>query len=119
MADLTASQVEGSMYRDFKWSGSEKKIAQRAFEAARESVLAGIMAEFKAKAAAAATVVEMWAVEDYLRDSRQQVQELLDYRYSVLLMVFARLIREGHMDEGQLAGLAAEKLEMIRQILSL
>jgi hypothetical protein len=50
---------------DLKWSASEKKVAHQAFEAARHSALAGIVAEFKAKAAAAATVSDMWAIEDY------------------------------------------------------
>ena len=42
------------MRRD-TWTGGEKKIAHRAFEAAREKVLAAAFAEFKAKAAAATT----------------------------------------------------------------
>ena len=58
----------------------------------------------------------MWAVEDYLRRPRRECEELFDYRYSVLPLVFARLIREGHLDEGQLTGLAEEKLEFIRRV---
>ena len=103
---------------DLKWSDSEKKIARRAFEAALESTLAGIIAEFKAMAAAAATPSEMWAVEDYLRQRRREVDELFDYRYSQLILVFARLIREGRLDEARLAGLSKDKLEMIRHVLS-
>lgn len=106
------------MSRD-EWTPSEKKIAQRAFDAARESVHAGMLAEFKARAEAAETTEDMWSVEDYLRKQRREIDELLDYRYSVLLMVFARLIREGHLNEGQLAGLAEDKLEMIRRYWSL
>jgi hypothetical protein len=34
---------------DLKWSASEKKIARRAFEAALELTLEGIMADFKVK----------------------------------------------------------------------
>jgi len=103
---------------EIRWSASEKKIALRAFEAASESALAAIMAEFKAKAAAAATPDEMWAIEDYLRRRRRQVDELFEYRYSQLLFVFARFACEGHLDEARLAGLSAEKLEIIRDIRS-
>jgi hypothetical protein len=103
---------------DLKWSASEKKSARRAYDAALELTLAGIMAEFKAKAAAAAAPSEMWAIEDYLRRRRREVDEIFDYRYSQLLLVFARLIREGHLDEAQLSGLAKEKLEIIRYLLS-
>jgi len=103
---------------DLKWSGSEKKVARRAFEAALDSALAGIMAEFKGKAAAAATPSEMWAIEDYLRQRRREVDEMFDYRYSQLAYVFAHLICKGHLDEAQLAGLSAEKLDIIRHLAS-
>jgi Photoprotection regulator fluorescence recovery protein len=103
--------------RDLKWSASEKRIARRAYEAASESMLAGVVADFKAKAAAVATPSEMWAIEDHLRQQRLQIDELLDYRYSQLPLVFARLIREGHLDEARLNGLSDEKLEIIRRFL--
>ena len=104
---------------DMKWSQSEKKIARRAFEAALDSTLAGIMTEFKAKAAAATTPSEMWAIEDYLREQRREVEGVFDYRYSQLLFVFANLIGRGVLDEAQLAGLSADKLEAIRDTRSL
>jgi Photoprotection regulator fluorescence recovery protein len=103
--------------RDLKWSASEKKIARRAYEAASESMLAAVVADFKAKAAAVATPSEMWAIEDHLRQQRRQIDEILDYRYSQLPLVFARLIREGHLDEAHLNGLSDEKLEIIRRFL--
>ena len=86
---------------DLKWSASEKKVAHQAFEAARHSALAGIVAEFKAKAAAAATVSDMWAIEDYLGQRRREIEELFDYRYSQLPLVFARLIGEGHLSSSR------------------
>ena len=104
--------------RDIKWSSSEKRIARQAFDAALESVLAGVMVEFKARAAAASTWSEMWAVEDYLRRSRREIDETFDYRYSQLLFVFARLIRGGNLKEAQLAGLSEQKLTILRDMLS-
>lgn len=103
---------------DLKWSASEKRIARRAYEAALGTALAGIMTEFRARAAAAATPSDLWAIEDYLRRRRREVDEIFDYRYSQLLFIFARLIREGHLDEARLAGLSEEKLATIRSILS-
>ena len=100
---------------DHRWSGSEKKIARRAFDTALESALAKIMAEFKAKAAAAMSPSDMWDIEDWLRLRRREVDELFDYRYSVLTLVLGRLIAEGLLDEGQLVGLAEEKLVQIRR----
>lgn len=104
--------------RDLKWSHSEKKIARRAFDAALDSALASIMAEFKVKAAAVATPSEMWDLEDYLRQRQREIEDMFDYRYSRLPYVLARLICLGYLDEAQLAGLSAEKLGIIGEIRS-
>jgi hypothetical protein len=101
-----------------EWSNAEKKVARRAYEAARQAVLAVTLAEFKAKAAAATTIDDMWSIVDGLRQRRRELEELLDYRYSQLPLVFARLIVEGHLDEGQLAGLSDDKLAEIRRDVS-
>jgi hypothetical protein len=81
-------------------------------------VLAAVMAEFKKKAAAAATPSDMWDVEDYLHQRRREIDDLLDYRYSQLVFVFGRLIHEGYLDEAQLAGLSEDKIAGIRRYLS-
>jgi len=104
--------------RDLTWSGSEKKIARHAFDAALDTALAGIIAEFKAKAAAVTTPSEMWAIEDHLRQRRREIDAMFDYRYSQLIFVFAQLVYKGYLDEAQLAGLPADKLEIIRDIRS-
>jgi hypothetical protein len=104
---------------DLKWSPSEKRVAREAFDSALESALARVMAEFKRRAGAAATPSDLWEIEDYLRQQRREIDETFDYRYSQLLLVFARLIREGHLDESQLAGLAGEKRDILRSLLSL
>lgn len=96
------------------WTSAEKKIARRAYEAARQAVLAKTLAAFKAKAAAASTVDDMWEVRDYLREQQRDLDELLDYRYSQLTIVFARLIEEGHLQADQLAGLSQDKLDEIQ-----
>jgi hypothetical protein len=104
---------------DLRWSPSEKKVARSAFEAALESALANVMAEFKRRAEAATTPSEMWEIEIYLRQQRREIDEAFDYRYSQLPMVFARLIHAGHLDASRLSGLSEEKLEVIRSCLSL
>jgi len=106
------------VFRDVKWSPSEKKIARRAFDAALKSALAKVMTEFKRMANAASTPSEMWVIEDFLRQQRREIDESFDFRYSQLPLVFARLIREGHLDESLLAGLSEEKREIIRSFLA-
>jgi len=106
-------------FHDLKWSPSEKKVARSAFDAALESALAKVMAEFKRRAGAATTPSEMWEIEGYLHRQRRQIDETFDYRYSQLPFVFARLIHAGHLDESRLDGLSMEKREIIRAVLSL
>jgi hypothetical protein len=101
---------------DLKSSDSEKKVARRAYEAALDAALGGIVAEFKMRAAAAATASDIWAIEDYLRRQRRHIDDLFDYRYSHLCLVFAQLICLGHLDEKALEGLSGEKLETIRDM---
>ncbi|MCS3448886.1 MULTISPECIES: hypothetical protein [Bradyrhizobium] len=107
------------MYRDLQWSPAEKKIARKAYDSAVECALAKVMVEFKSRAVAAATPSEMWEVGAYLHQQRGELDEMFDYRYSQLPLVFARLIREQHLDEALLAGLSDEKRQVIRSILSL
>jgi hypothetical protein len=92
-----------------EWSKSEKKIARRAFEAALDKALARAIADFKTRAAAVSTPLEMWTIGDDLRRQRREIDALVDYRYSQLRHVFAQLIRLGLMDETALAGLAETK----------
>ena len=81
-------------------------------------MLAKVIAEFKTRASAATTPSDLWEIEDYLGQQRRKIDEMFDYRYSQLPLVFTRLIREGHLDESSLSGLSEEKLEIIRSYLS-
>jgi len=104
---------------DIKWSEAEKQIARRVFNAALQAELAEIMSNFKVQAATIATPDEMWAIQDFLFRKRREIDEKYDYRYSQLLLVFARLVREKRVREEELQGLSAEKLSYINRILSL
>ena len=109
---------KGRDMRDLKWSPSEKKTARAAFDEALETALAKVMSEFKAKAQATSTPSDMWQIEDYLREQRRGIDDMFDYRYSQLPVVFARLMYHGYLDESRLAGLSDEKRQSIRSIFS-
>jgi hypothetical protein len=105
--------------RDLKWSDSETKIARRAFDAAVQRERAAVMSRFKELAASASTPQDMWAVEDYLTKQRRQIDAKYDYRYSQLIFVFGRLLREQWVKEEELKGLSEEKLVYVRRIAEL
>ena len=100
--------------RNWKWSPAEKGIARKAFEQALEEELRQIVADFQNEAAAVKDATELWEIESWLARRRKVIDEKYDYRYSVLAIVFGRLLRERRVKESDLQGLAPEKLELIR-----
>jgi hypothetical protein len=54
-----------------------------------------------------------------LTPDSQDINRRYDYRYSVLPIVFAHLIRDGRLSEDALKGLRPEKLELIKRGASL
>ncbi len=101
------------------WTDAEKKIARRVFEAALHRELAEVMAEFKSTAANAKQPDDMWAVEEYLAQTRRYIDAKCDYRYSQLNLVFGKLLREKRIEARELKGLAEEKLSYIHRVASL
>jgi hypothetical protein len=65
--------------------------------------------DFKARAAAVAEPHEMWSIQEYLARKQREIDRKYDYRYSQLHLVFAQLIRQGRVQQAQLAGLSEEK----------
>ena len=104
---------------DLKWSESEKKLARRIFEAALQQELGEIMTKFKEMAGRAELPDEMWAVEGWLAHQRRDIDTKYDFRYSQLIIVFGKLLRENRVTEQQLEGLGKEKLSYIERIATL
>ncbi|MEA3154231.1 MAG: hypothetical protein QOK44_1820 [Betaproteobacteria bacterium] len=61
---------------------------------------------------------QIWEVYEFLREKSREFEEKYDYRYSVLIWVFRRLMHEAWLTESDLDGLAAEKVALIRDDLS-
>jgi hypothetical protein len=102
--------------REMKWSKMEKEAARRAFEGAYRKECGTIAAKIKEMAAAASEPEDLWRIHDVLTKRRRQTDEKYDYRYSVLLFVFARLLREEWISETDLQALADDKIESIRYL---
>jgi hypothetical protein len=100
---------------DLKWTPDEKKVAHRAFEAAlvRERMAVRRHVETLLRDTDDGTVI--WAIRDYLNDVAGEIDYKFDFRYSVLINVFGRLVAEGALAMDELAGLSEDKLAMIRE----
>lgn len=77
---------------DFKWSKTEKKIARAAFEKAYQRECSDLIEQIRTKAETITGPDNMWHFHDFLTEKREKIDEKYDYRYSVLIIVFARLI---------------------------
>ena len=105
--------------QDFTWSPKEKQLARTVFERAAEAEEQELLERFKTTAAALKNLEDLWALQFAIRDSGREYQRKYDYRYSQLIGVFGRLVREGRVSIDALHGLSEEKLKYIERIASL
>jgi hypothetical protein len=95
------------------WSPQEKKAARAAFAAAWTRECTAIKREVEAMLAGSAAPDAIWQVQEYLWRKRRELGDKYDYRYSILLNVFARLLAQGWLTAADIASLAPEKVEHI------
>ena len=108
-----------SRLQELKWSRTEKKVARDAFDLAYERECAAIKEQASAMLASITDPSDIWRVHDFLDDRREAVDRRYDYRYSVLPLVFGHLLRDGWLNEEDLAGLRSDKLELVKRIAEL
>ena len=58
-------------------------------------------------------------LHDFLSKKRKEIDQKHDYRYSVLILVFARLMQEGWLKESDLEGLHKDKAYQIKALANL
>ncbi|HSI48070.1 MAG TPA: hypothetical protein VLA61_07360 [Ideonella sp.] len=104
---------------DISWSNSEKQVARAVFECALQKELSDIIIEFKRAAASISEPDELWSLTKRTDQKRREIDFKYDYRYSQLLHVFGRLLREGRIAEEDLQGLGEKKVAIIRTIAEL
>ncbi|MFM8330094.1 MAG: hypothetical protein ACKN9T_00210 [Candidatus Methylumidiphilus sp.] len=90
-----------------------KKIAKRAYDAALAREYAALLKTLKDRAAGAESPEDIWAISEYLKAQEKAIGWKYDYRYSKLLSVFGRLVKEGWISAEDLAGLSEEKRGII------
>lgn len=101
--------------RELHWSHKEKTMARAAFDSALARENASIRNEVERMLQSSNEASAVWDVLEFLSTKQREIQQKYDYRYSVLIGVFARLLYEGWITEKDLAGLHPEKLELIRR----
>ncbi len=101
---------------ELKWTQAEKKAARSLFDVALEREMTDYIARFKASAATIETPDALWALLREAEQKRRELDERYDFRYSVLVFVFAGLLRRGLIDEAELAALGEGKAHLIAEL---
>ncbi len=104
---------------DLRWSKAEKQAARRAFDAAYERECRAIRAKLQQMLETEGDTRQIWRIHDYLSNERRETDRKYDYRYSVLILVFARLLREGWLTEADFSGLGEDQIRRIKGVASL
>ncbi len=107
MKSPTAFRVE------VKWTHAEKKIARQAYDAAFLRQCTAVTEKAKRMFDSSSPPNGIWRLHDYLSRERRKVDLKYDYRYSVLISVFAQLLNEGWLKKEDLDGLDADKIDQI------
>ena len=103
---------------DIKWTKAEKKVSRSAFDKAYERERAALIKNLRAKTNDISAPDDLWRLHDFLTERRDEIDEKYDYRYSKLILVFARLVKDGWLDFNDLKGLSLDKIERIKSLVN-
>lgn len=107
---MDIQQVESSAEGlEHGWSLQEQEIARRVFDLAYKRETADLIQMVSAQAGSITEVKDMWHLNDFLSAKRHEVDGKYDFRYPFLLVVFARLVKEGWVQMQELEGLDPSK----------
>ena len=101
-----------------KWSKSEKSIARQAFDKAYQVECQHLIKKLKEKTAKLEKPEDIWELQNYLDKREKEMAQKYDYRYSILVLVFAQLLKQGWIEINDLNGLDAEKIKQIESLVS-
>ena len=104
---------------DLKWSKAEKTVARRAFDLAYGRECESLAGKLKEMATGVKEPRDLWRFHDFLSGQLKRIEEKYDFRYSVLIFVFALLLKEGWLTESDLNGIGKDKMEKIKYLANL
>ena len=103
---------------DFKWSKTERKIAIASFENEYQLEISDLIYIISRYSGEITEPDNIWRFHDFLTEKRDEIDEKYDYRYSKLILVFARLVKDGWLNFNDLKGLAENKIDRIESLIN-
>jgi hypothetical protein len=104
---------------NIKWSKKEKAVARQAFSNAYKKECKELARRVREMSNTVNTPEDIWQLHDFLKEKRREIDVKYDFRYSVLILVFGRLLREGWIEVDDLEGLDEEKITKIKYVAEL
>jgi len=98
---------------EVSWSDLEQEVAQTAFQKAYEREVNALINEVRDNANKVCKLEDIWSLHNYLSARRHEIDGKYDYNYSVLVFVFATLVKQGWLHLDELNGLDKEKIAKI------
>lgn len=108
--------LSGRSLRDLHWSQREKKVARATFDAAVARECVAIRKKVEEMLRSTDEPEQIWHVHQFLSEKQNEIGRKYDFRYSVLIGVFGRLLFEGWITESDLTELNEEKRAAITSI---
>jgi hypothetical protein len=98
------------------WTESEQEIAQQAFDRAYERETKALIEHIRQGSSEVQRLDDIWSLHDFLSARRHDLDGKYDYRFSVLIFVFASLLKEGWLHLDDLTGLESDKIAKIKSL---
>jgi len=96
-----------------EWSQQEQEIAHQALRLAYERETSTVVTLVREKAGELEALEDLWKLHDYLSARRHDIDGKYDDTYSMLVFVFARLVKEGWLKIEELEGLDRAKVSKV------
>jgi hypothetical protein len=78
-----------------------------------------LLRKIKEMACTAENRKDIWKIHDLITERKTEIDQKYDYRYSVLIPIFGRLVREEWIRLDELEGLDEDKITKIKIMASL
>jgi hypothetical protein len=98
---------------EMEWSVAEKTIAKSAFDRAYEREINALLTDVRERAGRILELKDVWHLHDFLSAKRHEIDGKYDDRDSMLIFVFADLVREGWLQLSELDGIHRDKIAKV------
>lgn len=98
------------------WTETETQSAKALFKKAYDREVQHLLSDVQQQASQITQVEELWQLHDFLSAKRHEIDGKYDDRQSMIVFVFAQLMKEGLVSVEELSFLSNEKRAKIKAL---